>query len=174
MAEWISIAAALVGAAGMGACLYAMYGDRKNGFPALCALDSRFSSLDMRKSYTPQEVFACLEGVGPEGQKLLVRLWKIDFAFIFFFLLVMALITRNLALAPWMAAAMLVAAVLRAVLDSLENLLLLSVCRAYPKLQKENAAKAAGLATRLKWAAMGLWLAGLFISLMIRAIGMSA
>ena len=66
----------IVGAVGSAACLYGFYGDRKRGYPALKTLDGQFELPDMRRSYSPEELFDCFEKVGPEGQKLLCRLGR--------------------------------------------------------------------------------------------------
>lgn len=173
MNGWLWTALSAAGALGMAVCLYGMYGDKRRGFPALQALDGQFSSLDMRWRYTPEAVFACFDGVGAEGQRLLCRLWKLDYVFIIFFLMVMLAVTHNVAGAAWVAAAMTVAAGLRALLDMLENALLLKVCAAYPARRDEKTAGAAAVVTSLKWLVMALWLTGLFGSLMVKAVQMA-
>lgn len=173
MAAWLWTAMTAVGAAGMAAGLYLMYGDKRKGFAALTALDSGFSSLDMRKHYTAAAVFACLDGVGQEGQRLLNRLWKIDFGFIACFWVVMTAVSRNVSRAWWIFGVMAAAATLRGLLDVLENCLLLRVCGAYPAKRLERMAKAAGKITAAKWAMMALWVLCLFGNLMLSAFAMT-
>ena len=111
----------IVGAVGSAACLYGFYGDRKRGYPALKALDSQFELPDMRRSYPPEELFDCFEKVGPEGQKLLCRLWRLDSVFALFLALVLAVVSHNLAAFRWLRWVMYGLAALRSLLDLLEN-----------------------------------------------------
>lgn len=159
----------IVGAVGSAACLYGFYGDRKRGYPALKALDSQFELPDMRRSYPPEELFDCFEKVGPEGQKLLCRLWRLDSVFALFLALVLAVVSHNLAAFRWLRWAMYGLAVLRSLLDFLENGLLLRVCTAYPSRRLTGTAKAASVCTMLKWAAAVLWVAGMFGAALVRA-----
>lgn len=74
----------------------------------------------------------CFEKVGPEGQKLLCRLWRLDSVFALFLALVLAVVSHNLAAFRWLRWAMYGLAALRSLLDLLENALLWKVCAAYP------------------------------------------
>lgn len=159
----------VVSALGMAACLYVMYATR-HGHPGLKALDKDFQSLDMRFHYSAEQAFDCFENVGSAGQSMLMRLWLIDYAFIVFFGLAMIAITRNAAKIEAIGWAMVAAAALRALLDIVENLLLTRACAAYPSKRLDGAAALAGYVTSAKWIAMGIWVAGLFVSLFITAI----
>ena len=119
----------IVGALGSAACLYGIYGDKKRGYPALKAVDSQFEMPDMRFRYTPEELFACLEKLGTEGRQRLRRLWGLDSALALFLVLVLAVVSHNLAAFRWLRWAMYGLAVLRSLLDLLENGLLLRVDR---------------------------------------------
>ncbi|MDD3335843.1 MAG: hypothetical protein PHI98_10070 [Eubacteriales bacterium] len=163
-----------VGAVGMAVCLYGMYGNQNHGFPALHKLDARFSSLDMRKGYSPTEVFACFDGVGAEGQRLLISLWKLDFVFILFFWMVMVAVSHNVVRLTWLRWGLMGVATVRAILDGFENLVLGKVCRAYPEARLEQSAKAASIFTQFKWGMMALWVLGLFASLLVQALAMGA
>ena len=159
----------IVGAVGSAACLYGFYGARKRGYPALKALDSQFELPDMRRSYPPEELFDCFEKVGPEGQKLLCRLWRLDSVFALFLALVLAVVSHNLAAFRWLRWVMYGLAALRSLLDLLENALLWKVCAAYPTRRRTGAAKAASRCTTAKWAAAVVWVAGMFGALLVRA-----
>ena len=152
----------IVGALGSAACLYGIYGDKKRGYPALKAVDSQFEMPDMRLRYTPEELFACLEKLGTEGRQRLRRLWGLDSALALFLVLVLAVVSHNLAAFRWLA-------VLRSLLDFLENGLLLRVCTAYPSRRLTGTAKAASACTMLKWAAAILWVTGMFGAARVRA-----
>ena len=114
----------IVGALGSAACLYGIYGDKKRGYPALKAVDSQFEMPDMRFRYTPEELFACLEKLGTEGRQRLRRLWGLDSALALLLVLVLAVVSHNLAAFRWLRWAMYGLAVLRSLLDFLENGLL--------------------------------------------------
>ena len=159
----------IVGAVGSAPCLYGFYGDRKRGYPALKTLDGQFELPDMRRSYSPEELFDCFEKVGPEGQKLLCRLWRLDSVFALFLALVLAVVSHNLAAFRWLRWAMYGLAVLRSLLDFLENGLLLWVCNTYPSRRLTGTAKAASVCTMLKWAAAILWVTGMFGAALVRA-----
>lgn len=159
----------IVGALGSAACLYGIYGDKKRGYLALKAVDSQFEMPDMRFRYTPEELFACLEKLGTEGRQRLRRLWGLDSALALFLVLVLAVVSHNLAAFRWLRWAMYGLAVLRSLLDFLENGLLLRVCTAYPSRRLTGTAKAASVCTMLKWAAAVLWVAGMFGAALVRA-----
>ena len=69
----------------------------------------------------------------------------------------------------WLRWAMYGLAVLRSLLDLLENGLLLRVCTAYPSRRLTGTAKAASVCTMLKWAAAILWVTGMFGAALVRA-----
>lgn len=164
-AAWF--AAGLAGAAGAALCLWRMH---RRLMPALRALDSRFDCPDMRFGYAPGELFDGLERLGAQGRALLMRFWLTDAGFIASLLAVMLAVARgNMAeLAP-LRMAMDAAACLRAAADLLENALLARVTRACPGRRLEGAARAASLVTQVKWCLTGLWVAGLFGGLLLRA-----
>lgn len=159
----------IVGALGSAACLYGIYGDKKRGYPALKAVDSQFEMPDMRFHYTPEELFACLEKLGTGGRQHLHRLWGLDSALALFLVLVLAVVSHNLAAFRWLRWAMYGLAVLCSLLDLLENGLLLRVCTAYPSRRLTGTAKAASVCTMLKWAAAILWVTGMFGAALVRA-----
>lgn len=163
---------AWVGGIGMAACLYGMYGIKTRGIPALTKLNSSFKSLDMRLRYTPAEVFSCLDGVGKEGQRLLMGMWQLDFVFMVFFWLVMTVVAHNVVQLQWLNTVMLVAATLRSLCDAVENICLMRTCAAYPGKRLERAAASANVATMVKWGMAGLWVVCLFVNLMLRAIAL--
>ena len=81
----------------------------------------------------------------------------------------LAVVSHNLAAFRWLRWAMYGLAVLRSLLDLLENGLLLRVCTAYPSRRLTGTAKAASACTMLKWAAAVLWVAGMFGAALVRA-----
>ena len=93
----------------------------------------------------------------------------LDSALALFLVLVLAVVSHNLAAFRWLRWAMYGLAVLRSLLDFLENGLLLRVCTAYPSRRLTGTAKAASVCTMLKWAAAILWVAGMFGAALVRA-----
>lgn len=158
----VTLAAAL----GAAACLYVMWRTPR-GIPGLKAIQPDFQLPDTRLFYTREQLTATLTSVGDAGRGMLIRLWHIDFVFILCVLIVMWGISLNFSVAPWMRDTMLTLAAVRALLDMLENLLLLSVCRHLGV--PSRAAAFSGRATALKWVAMAGWVAGLFLGLFLRA-----
>lgn len=171
MPDWLWTVIGAAGIAGMAALLYFMDGDKKRGYPAVAALSPDFKSLDMRlKGYTPAEAFDCLEKAGPEGWRLLHRLWKLDSCFLVFFAMVMAAVTHNVVGVDGLRLAMYLAVGLRTLADAGENALLMAANRAYPAEKRQGTVRAACAATRIKWAIMGLWVVGLFGNLLFSAL----
>ena len=164
---WWTVLTAVAGL-GMAACLYVMHGTGR-GIPGLKALDGGFQSLDMRFHYGSDQAFACLDGVGSAGRPLLRGFWLIDFAFIACFLMVMLAITRNTAQIAAVRYGMYAAAMLCALLDAVENAMLLRVCAAYPEKRLCGLAAVAGYVTSAKWITLGVWLLGLFAGLFASA-----
>lgn len=156
----------LAAALGAAACLYVIWRTPR-GIPGLKAIQPDFQLPDTRFFYTREQLTATLAGVGDAGRGMLIRLWHIDFLFILCALIVMWGISLNFSIAPWMRDTMLTLAAVRALLDILENLLLLSVCR-HPSVPSKAAA-CSGRVTALKWVAMAGWVAGLFLGLFLRA-----
>ena len=154
---------------GFAACLYLM---QFRTVPALAKLCPDFKLPDMRLHYDAPALFDTLEQVGAQGQALLKRYWLTDFGFIACFLVIMLVVTFNNAPLEPIRNAMYIAAILRAALDMTENLLLLSVTAAYPAKMRRKTATVAGFVTSAKFLALGLWLLGLFASLLMRGLAM--
>lgn len=161
----------LLGGAGMACLLYLMWYSPK-GVPALKKCDPHFSLLDMRFHYSSPELYRQLEALGSDGIVLQRRFWKMDFFFIACFWLVMISISRGQALGTIFYIPLIALASVRAALDALENLLLLSLCAAYPRQRRRRAAFS-GFVTSCKFLALYAWVALLFIRLFIRAFGIS-
>ncbi len=161
---WIVLS--IIAAAGAGLCLYIMHGRL---IPALKALDKDFALPDMRFRYGAKELYACLDGVGDSGRAMLRRYWLADFGFIACFWLIMVLVGRNNVHNEILQAVMLAAASLRALLDIIENLILLKLNAIYP-VRREKLASVCGGVTSAKFIALGVWIAGMFAALFVSAI----
>ena len=140
--------------------------------PALVSLDKGFRMPDMRLHYDAQTLFDCFAGVGADGQRLMERYWRTDFGFIACFLAIMVIVTRNNVSIAFLKPVMYAAAALRAVLDATENLIFLRVSAAYPLKRLDRLANVGGYVTTVKFAMLGIWLLGLFASLLLRGMAM--
>lgn len=168
--QWMAIM--IASGIGLLICLYVMH-QSKHGVPGLKAIDPDFQWPDMSMSYTPDKLFTTLDGIGEEGQRKLKRLWLIDLAFIVCLLGTMLYITNKNVLVDVIRYMMYGAAIMRAVLDAAENLLLMAVSDAYPKTKRTRMAKISSIVTSAKWVMMGIWIAGLFVQLGIRSVQIS-
>ncbi|MEG1677539.1 MAG: hypothetical protein RR379_07685 [Clostridia bacterium] len=161
----------VVGAVGAACCLYGML-VYQGGEKRLRALDPQFQSLDMRFHYSAEQALACMDGVGGEGRKLLRRYWLIDFALIVFLGMVMLAITHNTASIALVRYAMYALVMLRALLDLVENALLLMVLNGDASKRRMGLAGVSGYVTSAKWVCMGLWVAALFVGLLYVAFSL--
>ena len=163
-------ALAILAALGAAAGLYEMdYSPR--GVPALKAIDKRFKLPDARFHYGAEELFATLSGLDAAGRARLLRLWRVDYAFIACLLGVMLAAGHNIAQGTVFRDVLHICATARAALDVAENALLGAVTRAYPGRRRAKAAAVAGYVTSLKYIALGAWLAAMFLCLGLRALG---
>ena len=164
-ALWTAVGA--VGAAGAALAGWHMH---RRQMPALRALDADFQCPDMRFRYTAQELFDGLDRLGAQGRALLLRFWLADAGFAVALLAVTLAAAHNSMpdLSP-LRMVMDAAACLRALADLLENALLVRAVRAYPNRRRAGTVHAASAATSVKWCMTGLWVAGLFGGLVLRA-----
>lgn len=164
-ALWTAIGVA--GAAGVALAGWYMY---RRQMPALRALDAGFQCPDMRFRYAPEELFVTLERLGAQGRALLLRLWWLDTGLGIALLGVM-LAAANNSIADFAPLRMCMdaAACLRTLAELLENVFLACVARACPDHRRKGSARAAAAATMAKWCLTGLWVAGLFGGLVLRA-----
>lgn len=160
----------VVGVAGAaGAALIGWHMHRRQ-MPALRALDASFQCPDMRFRYAPQELFDSLDRLGTQGGTLLMRFWRADAGLSLLLLAVMLAAANNSVgnFTP-LRMAMDAAAGLRTLLDLVEDGLLAGVVRAYPDRRREGMARVSAVVTAAKWCLTGLWVAGLFGGLVLRA-----
>ena len=132
-----------------------------------------FTMPDMRFHYTPAALYAALDAMGAENRPRMKRYWLLDFGFILCLLGVMLSIDLNVdGPATTLYLVMGGIAIARAVLDALENILLLRLYRAYP-VKRNRLAAFAGYVTSLKFLCLYAWVALLFIKLFTRAFGIT-
>ncbi|HNW86008.1 MAG TPA: hypothetical protein PLP25_09205 [Candidatus Limiplasma sp.] len=167
--NWLWIGITLISALGMGGFYYLMELSPK-GLRGMQVEGKPFQMPDMRLHYGAEALYAGFAQAG-DNRPRMRRYWLLDFGFIVCFLGVMLAIGRNIAHANdtlrwWMA----VAACARAALDILENLLLLSLLRAYPAC-RDGWAAFAGWVTTAKYLCLFAWVAALFVNLFGSAFG---
>ena len=163
----------LVVACGMGLFYFLMDMSKKS--PRRVQVSGReFRMPDMRFHYTPAALYEAMEQLGQENRPRMKRYWLLDFGFILCFLGVMLSIDLNVdGPATRLYILMGIIAIARAVLDTLENILLLRVYRAYP-VRREGLARVAALVTSAKFLCLYGWVGLLFYKLFARAFGIGA
>jgi hypothetical protein len=165
---WYEIVALLLCAVGLGAFYYNMELSPKSPRRTL-GKGVDFHMPDTHFHYTANELYAIFEQAGEEGRPKMRRYWRMDFGLIVCFLGVMLAIGLNVAgrgtpLFVLMAAL----AAVRCAFDLAENLLLMSLLRAYPK-RSEGQAAFAGVMTTAKFVCLYTWVVILFCMLFITA-----
>ena len=170
MSGTITVIAILV--CGLGMTLFYVLMDFSARSPRKIPMENgEFHMPDMRFHYSADGLYAMLESVGAENLPLLRRYWRLDYGFIVCFLGVMLSIDLNIdGPATTLYVLMGIAATLRALLDVLENILLLRLYRAYPD-RRNRTARFAGFVTSVKFLCLYAWVILLFYKLFARAFG---
>lgn len=170
--NWIQALATLLFGAGM-ALFYALMEMSPKSPRRIRINGKEFHMPDMRFHYTPDALYRSFSEAGEDNLPRLRRYWRLDFGFIVSFWGVMMSVDLNLdAPATTLYLAMGVAATLRAVLDFLENILLLRLYRAYPS-RRNLLAGFAGFVTSAKFLCLYAWVGMLFYRLFTRAFGLA-
>ena len=166
---WLQSVATLVCAAGLAVFYYLM--ELHPQSPKKIPTDGReFRMPDNRFHYTPDALYGLLDQAGDQLSRLR-RYWLLDFGLIVSFWGVMIAIGLNVAgrgTALFLPMAILATA--RALLDILENLLLLRLFRRYPR-RSDRLAGIAGIATTATFVCLYGWVALLFVKLFAAAFG---
>ncbi|HIS43036.1 MAG TPA: hypothetical protein IAC11_09170 [Candidatus Limiplasma pullicola] len=153
----------VVGAAGAAVAGWYMY---RRQMPPLRVLDARFQWPDLHFRYAPQEIFDGLERLGSQGRARMRRLWLADTGLS---VALLAAANNSVADPAPLRMAMDAAACLRTLADLLENALLACAVRGYPERRRTGMVRVAAVVTAGKWCLTGLWVAGLFGGLVLRA-----
>ena len=168
--NWFLIITTLLVAIGMGGFYYLMDFSPR-GLRHVLVDGKPFQMPDMRLRYSADDLYRLFEQAG-DNRPRMRRYWLLDFGFIACFLGVMLAIGRNIAHTnATLELLMSIAAVVRALLDTAENLLLLSLYRAYP-VRKNRRAAFAGVVTTTKFLFLFAWVAMLFVKLFGSAFGL--
>ena len=169
--NWFQIIATLLVAVGMGVFYYLMDLSPR-GLRHVQVEGKPFQMPDMRLHYRADDLYRLFEQAG-DNRPRMRRYWLLDFGFIVCFLGVMLAIGRNIAHATaTLELLMGIAAASRAALDVAENLLLLTLYRAYPA-HKNGLATVAGVVTTAKFLFLFTWVAMLFVKLFGSAFGLT-
>lgn len=166
--NWIESAAILLSATGMAAFYYLM--DYAPKSPRKLQAEGReFRMPDIRFHYSTAELYAAFEQAGEDGRPRMRRYWWLDFGFIACFLVVMLAIGVNVAgRYTTLGLVMAALAAARAVLDALENALLLGLVKEYPN-RHNGLAGFAGAVTTVKFLCLYGWVGILFYQLFTAA-----
>ena len=146
----------IVGVIGFLGSLFVMY-QTDYGIPGIQKFDADFRLLDMRFRYNQSTVYNTFDSIGTGGIKAYQHYLIVDYTFIAFFLIVMVACSIKAAPTVLMRNALIVLASLRAILDIIENSILIYLLKVYPT-QEVQMAKICSWVTTLKFIALYGWL----------------
>lgn len=164
----MSIVIVLLGAIGFIICLFTMY-RTNHGIPGIQKYDPEFKLLDMRFRYTAANLYDTFDSILEEGRKAYKNYLMLDFCFIACFLIVMIAITQKVATNSSLRYVLIGTAILRAILDIIENSILISLLNMYTK-QSLVLANICSWITTFKFLALYLWMVGLVLSLLVERV----
>lgn len=158
----------VVGIIGFLLCLLIMY-TTNHGPRGIQKCDPSFRLPDMRFHYSGKALKPVLERIGEEGRKAYKRYLLLDFIFISCFLITMLTITNAGSASDPLRILLIITAIMRAVLDVMENTLLLHMLNQYPKFN-EKAAAICSWSTTLKFIMLYAWLFLLVMQFILQRI----
>ena len=136
-------------------------------------LGKNFRMPDERLHYTPHMLYNIYEEAGEDGRTLMRRYWLYDFGLIACLLGVMVAISSNIVNAQtWVFPLMIWLAVVRTLVDVLEDLLFLYLLKCFPEYHYSTARFTAGLTTT-KHVLLIVWLILMFMMLFLMAFGIA-
>jgi hypothetical protein len=156
----------ILGTIGFFVSLFVMY-RTNHGIPGIQKYDPNFQLLDMRFRYNRDIVYETFEKIGAKGRKAYKDYLVIDFIFIACFLIVMTAISLAVTTNPVFNYALIGLAVSRAVLDILENTMIIILINKYPN-KRPGLSDFCSWATTVKFITLYLWFIGLILSLVIK------
>ncbi|MDY6915099.1 MAG: hypothetical protein SVM86_02110, partial [Candidatus Cloacimonadota bacterium] len=127
-----------------------------------------FELLNMQFRYNSHTVYQTFANLQDAGRRAYRNFLLLDYCFILFFLVVMAAITLKLTIPGSFRTIVLGMVVMRAVLDVLENSILIGLLHSYPQ-QHSFWANLCSWFTTFKFIALYLWLAAV-VFLLIRKL----
>lgn len=128
---------------------------------------------DMQFDYKPEELLNIIGSLGYEGRRFYLRFLCVDFAFIISFALAQTeilkiIMGKVLLRSKWRY--LICLSFLRGFFDAAENVLIIIILTNYPG-ELAGTARAAGIATSLKFLSLGLWVVSGLILFVVRKSG---
>lgn len=171
MTTWIVAVAFLLLLGLLALIYYMMELGPKSPKKLLSTPRNEFRMPDIRFYNSPEAFYDVLKSAGEKGRPLMRRYWLLDFGLIASFWCVMLAISLNIAGQGNISFTMMaILTTARAVFDIAEDLLFLTLLKAYP-VQKQAMASTAGIMTALKSLCLYSWVAVLFVKLFSSAFG---
>ncbi len=158
----------VIGRIGFLLCLLLMY-TTDHGPRGIQKFDPSFRLPDMRFHYSGKSLKPVLERIGEEGRKAYKRYLLLDFVFISCFLITMLTITNADFVSNPVKILLTITAIMRAVLDVMENTLLLHMLNKYPDVN-EKAAVICSWSTTVKFIMLYTWLLLLAIQFIVHRV----
>lgn len=162
----MGIAILIIGIIGFIGCLIIMY-TTNHGIPGIQKYYSDFRLLDMRFRYNNNILYDTFERLGKSGIDAYNRYLYLDFCFIASFLIVIIAISLKVATNTMFRNILIFFAVTRAVLDILENSLLIFLLNKFPNYHIQLADICSWVTTS-KFIALYLWIFGIAAAFIIR------
>ncbi|NTV78102.1 MAG: hypothetical protein HGA25_02895 [Clostridiales bacterium] len=155
----------IIGIMGFIICLMVMY-LTDHGISGIQTYDCSFRLLDMRFHYTSKIVNQTFEQISAGGRIAYQKYLVLDFIFIICFLVVMISISSTVFTSPHVKLFLYTLCGLRALLDVLENILLLRMLRQYPDFDK-TLASICSWSTTFKFIMLYIWLLLMILSIIL-------
>lgn len=162
----MNIGIIIFGIIGFFVCLFVMY-RTNHGIPGIQKYDPNFMLLDMRFRYNSNSLYNTFDNIGKDGIKAYKNYLLLDFCFIACFLIVMIAITSKVTTNIVIRNVLIGFAILRAILDVLENTILIILLNMYPD-ESTFMADFCSWATTLKFISLYLWIVGIAIVLLLK------
>lgn len=153
----------VVGIIGFLICLYIMYMTNL-GVRGIREYAPSFQSPDMKFHYSVGQITQTFEQIGIAGRAIYQKYLFLDFIFTLCFAIVMLTITNFLFTGTIIRNFMYLVFVLRAVFDTLENLLLLTAVRSYP-IANVTMITLCSYFTSIKFVLLYIWIFALIIQI---------
>jgi hypothetical protein len=158
----------IIGVLGFVICLLVMY-MTNHGIRGIQNFDRDFRLLDMRFHYSSEIVKQTFEQISAGGRGAYQRYLILDFVFILFFLATMITVSDAIPVSLSVKIALFIVCGLRALLDILENILLLRMLGQYPVFNEAMASVCSRITT-FKFIMLYLWLVFILMHIVISGV----
>lgn len=162
MSGALRIAFSALGLLGTGVTAWLMF---RRCLAPLRAAHAGYEPVSLQFCYTPDTLAQSLSVLDAHERMLLSRYWRLGLCLAVFGWAAMLAATRNTAVIPAVCYGMYSAATLAMLFQLAEKALLRRILRS----PSAHTSQMASLLTVAKWVALGLWVAGLFAGLLLRA-----